>query len=162
MVIMVDLPRRELPVSLRTSLQVWLPVVLAGGIGVAIGVIGGLHGGRLLLAVVGAVAIVLGAVAVLRPPRLVLDADALALRTPLGLRWQQRWTDCGDFRTWRGDVVVWASPGEAARYPRRAATWRKRADADTGMVAHFGALSATDLATLLNRYRTAASHQNPA
>jgi len=153
---MVALPRRELPVPLRMSLPVWLPVVLAGGIALTIGVVGGLHGGRALLAAVGLIGLALAAVAVLRPPTLVVDADGLALRTPLGERWRQPWPECGGFRTWRGDVVVWTSPTEAARHPRRAATWRKRAEADAGVVAQFGALSATDLADLLNRYRDAA------
>jgi hypothetical protein len=149
----VDLPRRDLPVSLRTSLSVWVPIAVAGAAAFVVGVIGGLQGARALLAVIGVVAVGLAAVAVLRPPRLVVDVDGLALRTPLGERWRLRWPDCGEFRTWRGDVVVWAAPGEAARHPRRAAGWRRRADADTGLVAQFGGLSAPDLAALLNRYR---------
>ena len=156
MVAMVDLPRRELPVPVRTSLPVWLPVVLAGAIAVAIAVIGGLHGGRVVLAAVGLVGVALAAVAMLRPPMLVLDGDGMALHTPLGERWRLVWRDCGEFRTWRGDVVVWTSPAEAAAHPRRARTWRKRADADAGLMAQFGGLSATDLASVLNRYRTAA------
>jgi hypothetical protein len=155
---MADLPRRELPVPLRTWMAVWLPVVLAGAAGLVLGLIGGLHGARVLLAVAGLVALLAAAGALLRPPTLVVDAGGLALRTPLGERWRQRWPDCGEFRTWRGDVVVWTAAPEAARHPRRAATWRKRAGADTGMAAQFGSLSATDLAALLNRYRDAAGH----
>jgi hypothetical protein len=154
---MGELSRCDLPVSLRTSLTVWSPIALAGLLGFGAGVIGGLHGARVLLAVVGVLAVGLSAVAVLRPPRLVVDAEGLALRTPLGERWRQRWPDCGEFRIWRGDVVVWTAADEAARHPRRAATWRRRADADTGLVAQFGGLSARDLAALLNRYRTTAS-----
>ncbi|HEY6796437.1 MAG TPA: hypothetical protein VI248_17310 [Kineosporiaceae bacterium] len=153
---MVELPRRELPVRPRTSLAGWLPVVLAGALALALGVAGGLHGARALLAAVGLIALAAAGVALVRPPTLVVDADGLALRTPLGERWRQRWSDCGEFRTWRGDVVVWTAAPEAARHPRSAATWRRRADADTGLVAQFGGLSATDLAALLNRYRGAA------
>ena len=52
---MVDLPRRELAVPIRTALPVWLPVVLAGGVGLTAGVLGGMQGVlELLLATVGA------------------------------------------------------------------------------------------------------------
>jgi len=140
----------------RTWLPVWLPVVLAGGVAVAAGLVGGLAGGRGLLAAVGLVAVALAAVALLRPPTLVLEADGFGLRTPLGERWRVEWSECSAFRTWRADVVVWTSAAEAARHPRRAASWHKRADADAGIVAQFGGLSAADLSTLLERYRTAA------
>lgn len=156
---MVDLARRELPVGVRTSLPVLMPVVLAGGIAVVLGVAGGLAGGPLVLGLVGLVGLVLGVFGMVRPPRLVLDEDGVALRTPIGERWRQPWAGCGEFRVWRGTCVVWDSAAEAARYPRRAASWRRRAEADAGLVAQFGGLPAADLASLLNRYRTAAGGQ---
>jgi len=153
---MVDLPRRDLAVPVRTALPVWSPVVLAGGVAVVVGIAGGLTGARGLLAAVGLVALVAAATALLRPPTLVVDAAGFALRTPVGERWHVAWSECGTFRAWRGDVVVWTSAAEAARHPRRAASWRRRAEADAGVVAQFGGLSALDLASLLNRYRVAA------
>jgi hypothetical protein len=154
---MVDLPRRELAVPVRKSLPVWLPVIVAGAIAVGVGVGGGLSVGPILLGVVGLVGLVLSGLAVLRPPSLVIDAEGVALRTPLGERWRHRWSDCGEFWVWQRNTVVWTSPSEAVGHPRSAAGWRKRAGADSGMVAHFGSLSAADLAALLNRYRDAAS-----
>jgi hypothetical protein len=153
---MVALPPRELPVPVRSSLPLWMPIVLASAIAVGVGVVGGLSAGKALLLVVGLVGLVLSAVSLLRPPTLVLDAEGVALRTPLGERWRRPWSECDEFRTWR-TFVIWNSPAEAARSPRRAAAWRKRADADVGLVAQFGGLSATDLAALLNRYRTGAA-----
>jgi len=153
---MVDLPRRELAVPIRTALPVWVPVVIAGGAALTLGVLGGLHGGRAVLAAVGVIALAVSGVAVAQPPMLVLEAEAFSLHTPLGERWRVAWHECDAFRTWRGDVVVWGSAAEVARHPRRAAGWRKRAEADAGIVAQFGGLSAADLATLLNRYRAAA------
>jgi hypothetical protein len=160
---MVDLPRRELAVPVRKSLPIWLPVIVAGAIAVGVGVGvgggggGGLSGGPILLGVVGLIGLVLSGLAMLRPPSLVIDAEGVALRTPLGERWRHRWSDCGEFWVWQRNTVVWTSPSEAVGHPRSAAGWRKRAGADSGMVAHFGSLSATDLAALLNRYRDAAS-----
>jgi hypothetical protein len=151
---MVAVPRRELPIPIRTSLPLILPILLAGAIALGIGVIGGLHGPRILLAAIGLIGMVLAAVALFRPPTLVLDADGLALRTPIGERWRQPWAECGQFRDAKGTLVVWANSAEAARHPRRAASWRKRADADTGLVAQFGSLGAADLAALLNQYRS--------
>lgn len=151
---MVVLPSRELAVPVRSSLPIWMPIVLACAIAVGIGAFNGLRGATLLLVVVGLLGLLLAAVALLRPPTLVLDADGLALRTPLGQRWRRPWAECGEFRTWR-TFVVWSSAEEVTRYPRRAAGWRKRADADVGVLAQFGGLAATDLADLLNRYRTA-------
>jgi hypothetical protein len=153
---MVDLPRRELAVPIRTALPVWVPVVLAGGVSLTLGVLGGLQGARGLLAAVGLIALAVAGMAMTHPPVLVLEADAFSLHTPLGERWRVAWRDCDTFRAWRGDVVVWGSAAEVALHPRRAASWRKRADADAGLVAQFGGLSAADLATLLNRYRAAA------
>jgi hypothetical protein len=154
---MVDLPRRELAVPIRTALPVWLPVVLAGAVAVTLGILGGLQGGRGLLAAVGLIALAVAGTAMIQPPALVLEADAFSLHTPLGERWRFAWNECDSFRVWRKDIVVWGSAAEVARHPRRAASWRKRAEADAGLVAQFGGLSATDLATLLNRYRTAAA-----
>jgi len=151
---MVDLPTRELPVPVRASLPVWLPIVLSGAIAVGVGVIGGLSAGKALLAAVGLIGLLLSAIALLRPPTLILDAAGLALRTPLGVRWRRAWSECGEFRPWR-TFVVWSGDLEAAHAPRRAAAWRKRADADAGLAAQFGGLSAADLADLLNRYRSA-------
>jgi hypothetical protein len=153
---MTELPRRDLAVPMRTALPMWLPVVVAGGAALAAGLAGGLAGARALLAAAGLLVLVVAAGALLRPPVLVVDAAGFALRTPLGERWRVAWAECGDFRTWRGDVVVWTSAAEATRNPRRAASWRRRADADAGMVAHFGGLTAIELASLLNGYRTAA------
>jgi hypothetical protein len=153
---MVDLPARELPVPVRAALPVWLPVVLAAAIAIGVGVVGGPSGGRALLASVGLLGLLLAALALLRPPTLILDARGLALRTPLGVRWRRSWSECGEFRVWR-TFVVWNGDLEAAHAPRRAAAWRKRADADAGLVAQFGGLSATDLADLLNRYRAAST-----
>jgi hypothetical protein len=151
---MVALPSRELAVPARSSLPVWMPIVLAGAIAIGVGVVHGLRGAALPLVVVGVLGLLLAAVALLRPPTLVVDAEGIALRTPLGERWRRPWSECDEFRTWR-TFVVWNSAEEAARYPRRAAAWRKRADADAGVVAQFGGLSSTDLAALLNRYRSA-------
>ena len=151
---MVALPTRELAVPVRSSLPVWMPIVLASAIAVGVGVVNGLSGGTLLLTVVGLLGLLLAAVSLLRPPTLVIDAHGLALRTPLGERWRRSWAECEEFRTWR-TFVVWASPAEAERSPRRAAGWRKRAAADAGIVAQFGGLGAVDLAALLNRYRSA-------
>jgi len=158
---MVDLPRRELAVPIRTALPVWLPVVLAGGVGLTAGVLGGMQGGRGVLAAVALLALATASVAIVRPPTLVLEAEAFSLRTPLGERWRVAWGECSAFRTWRGDVVVWDSAAETTRHPRRAAGWRKRATSDAGLVAQFGGLSATDLAALLNRYRAAAAAVRP-
>jgi len=154
-----DLPgsgstRRELPVDVRVSLTIWLPVVVAGLAAAAFGVIGGLQGGRVVMALVGLLGLALAAGAILRPPTLVLDPAGLSLRTPVGVRWRVTWASCGPFRAWR-DSVVWESQAEAAAHPRRAASWRKRAQADAGVAAQFGGLSAADLAALLNSYRTA-------
>jgi hypothetical protein len=154
---MVDLPRRELAVPVRKSLPVWLPIIVAGAVAIGVGVVRGLNGGPGLLALVGLGGLVLAAVALLKPPALVIDADGLSLRTPLGERWGLPWSQCEVFRVWKRDTVVWASPEQARRRPRSAAGWRKRADADTGLVAQFGGLTATDLAALLNRYRIAAA-----
>ena len=153
---MVELPRRELAVPVRRSLPVWLPIIVAGAIAVGAGLGNGVHGARLLLGVVGLVGLLLAAVALLRPPTLVIDAEGMRLRTPLGERWRRNWSECGEFRPWQRNTVVWTSTTEAARHPRSAAGWRKRADADTGMIAHFGNLGGSDLAALLNRYRSAA------
>jgi hypothetical protein len=153
---MVALPSRELSVPVRSSLPVWLPIVPACSTAIGVGVVNGLTGGAVLLAVVGALGLLLVAVALLRPPTLVLDAAGVALRTPLGERWRLAWAECGEFRTWR-TFVVWNSAAEATRSPRRAAAWRRRAEADTGLVARFGGLSAMDLAEVLNRYRSAAT-----
>jgi hypothetical protein len=153
---MVELPRRELAVPVRKSLPVWLPIIVAGAIAVGVGTGDGVHGARILLGVVGLVGLLLAAVSLLRPPTLVIDAEGMLLRTPLGERWRQSWSECGEFRSWQRNTVVWTSPTEAARHARSAAGWRKRADSDTGIVAHFGTLGAADLAALLNRYRSAA------
>lgn len=151
---MVDLPTRELAVPVRASLPVWLPIVLASAIAVGVSVVSGLSGGRVVLASVGLIGLVLSAVALLRPPTLILDARGIALRTPLGVRWRRSWSACGEFRAWR-TFAVWNSEVDVAEAPRRAAAWRKRADADAGLVARFGGLSPADLADLLNRYRSA-------
>ena len=153
---MVDLPRRELPIPVRKSLPVWLPVVVASAIAIGVGIGSGLSGGPVLLGAVGLVGLLVAGGAMVRPPRLVIDSDGVALHTPLGERWRHRWSDCGEFWVWRRGTVVWTSPAEAAGHPRAAAGWRKRAGADCGMVAHFGSLGASDLAALLNRYRDAA------
>jgi hypothetical protein len=160
---MVELPRRELAVPVRRSLPMWLPVIVACAVGVGAGLGNGLEGPRALVAVIGLAGLVLAAVALLRPPTLVLDAAGFSLRTPLGERWRMAWADCGEFRPWHGSTVVWASPAEAVRRPRAAAGWRKRAgeDADVGLVSHFGGLGAVDLAALLNRYRLAATNTLP-
>jgi hypothetical protein len=150
----VDLPSRELAVPLRSSLLVWLPIVLASAIAIGVSAVSGLSGGRLALAIVGLLGLVLAAIALLRPPTLVVDASGMVLRTPLGDRWRCPWDECGEFRAWR-TFVVWSSEAELARFPRRAAGWRKRADADAGLSAQFGGLTSTDLADLLNRYRSA-------
>ena len=153
---MVELPRRELAVPARKSLPVWSPIIVAGAVAVVVGVIEGLHGVRILLVAVGLVALVLAGVALWRPPTLVVESGGMSLRTPLGERWRVQWSECGAFRVWRRTTVVWASAAEAGRHPRSAAWWRKRADADNGLLAHFGALDAADLAALLDRYRLAA------
>ena len=155
---MVELPRRELAVPVRRSLPMWLPVIVACAVAVGAGLGSGGDGARILVAVVGFAGLALAAVALLRPPTLVLDAAGFSLRTPLGERWRLAWTDCGEFRPWRGSTVVWASRAVAVRRPRSAAGWRKRAgeDADIGLASHFGGLAAVDLAALLNRYRVAA------
>lgn len=151
---MVVLPSRELSVPVRFSLPVWSPVVLASAIAVGVGVVHGLTGGKIPLVVVGVLGLLLAAIALLRPPTLVLDATGVALRTPLGERWRRSWAECEEFRSWR-TFVVWNSAAEATRFPRRAAAWRKRAEADAGIVAQFGGLGAAELADLLNRYRSA-------
>lgn len=151
---MVVVPTRELAVPVRSSLPVWMPIMLACATAVGVGAVSGFHGAAVVLVVVGALGLLLAAVALLRPPTLVVDASGLALRTPLGVRWRRPWDECGEFRVYKG-FVVWNSHAEAARAPRRAAGWRKRADADVGLTAGFGGLSARDLADLLNRYRVA-------
>jgi len=153
---MDDLTPRVLPLSRGASLASWLPYLLLCAVIVAKGVSGGLDGALGVAAVIGLLGTVVGAVAILRPPALVVDADGLALRTPVRHQWVHRWTDCGPFRVWKDDVVVWTNPAEASRRTRRAAKWRARADADTGVIARFGGLTAPDLAALLNRYREAA------
>lgn len=151
---MVVVPTRELAVPVRSSLPVWMPIMLACATAAGVGVVNGLRGGAVVLVVVGALGLLLAAMALLRPPTLVVDATGVALRTPLGERWRRPWDECGEFRVYKG-FVVWNSQAEATRAPRRAAGWRKRADADAGLTAEFGGLSARDLADLLNRYRSA-------
>jgi len=102
---------------------------------------------------------VLGA-ALVRPNRLVLDADGLTTVRSLGRRWHARWRECGPFEATVSSMQYVTRPlvvfdCEKPMPRKQDLTGHHHPDRNATLPQTYG-LPAAELADLLNRYRAAA------